>query len=314
MSRIIYPEDFLSQDLLLRNIADKNASVLPPNNPLTAYLAQHSIDLADDVVTADAATAFENTRKTKAGEAENLTQKRNLAFETVFGNVRNYYQFLKKFYSPNFMELNLWGAPITVGGRIAYPNEFVERTAIYYTLKEKNDSYGPGLSPLDAYLTQHGQTMAANTAAVASALNYHNESKLLAGQAEDATQDRNNIWNPVLAHMRGIGGFLISLYSDNAKELNLWGFTVDDSPRAPKQVKSKVLLLSQITVSNLVVGGTLKNLGTVPLTVYKGNSATGSAVTVNPGELYGITKGYSTITVANPSPTTTGQFSTLRYR
>ncbi|MCF8257932.1 MAG: hypothetical protein K9J06_10270, partial [Flavobacteriales bacterium] len=153
-----------------------------------------------------------------------------------------------------------------------------------------------------------------NTTAANDALTFHNQAKALAGQAEDATQDRNNVWNPVMAHLRAIGGFLISLYSTNPKELNLWGFTVDDSPRAPKQVKSKVKLLDQITVGSLIIGGTLKNIGTVPLTIYKGSAASGPSETVNPGELYGITKGYGMITVANPSSTTTGEFSALRHR
>jgi len=313
MGRLIFPGDFLNQELLLKNVVERYDSLPPASNPLTAYLAQHNIVLADDETAAEAANAFERTRKEKAGEAENFTQKRNLAFGPVFANVRSYYQFLKQFYSPNFMELKLWGAPMTTKGRIAYPNEFIERTAIYDALKEKYDSYAPGTGPLDAYLELHGQTMAGNTAAVANASGFHNQAKAFAGQAEDATQDRDNVWNPVVEHLRAIGRFLMSLYTDNSKELNLWGFTVDDSPRAPRQVKSIVKLSAQITVNSLIIGGTLKNIGTVPLIIYKGRAATGPAVVVNPGELYGITKGFGTITVANPSSTTRGEFSALRH-
>ncbi|MCF8258861.1 MAG: hypothetical protein K9J06_15000, partial [Flavobacteriales bacterium] len=122
MARIIYPEDFLNQDRLLKNVVEKNDSFAPAENPLTAFLAQQGIVLPDDATAADTASAFEKQRRAKAGEAEDMTQKRDLAFVPVFGNMRSYYQFLKKFYSPNFMELNLWGAPITVTGRIAYPN------------------------------------------------------------------------------------------------------------------------------------------------------------------------------------------------
>ena len=314
MARIIYPEDFFSQDHLLKKVVEKNDSLMPAENPLTAFLAQREIVLADDGTAADEAMAVEKARREKAGEAENFTQKRDLVFNPLFSNMRSYYQFLKKFYSPNFMELNLWGAPITVSGRIAYPSEFTGRLTIFHVLREKYEGYPVATSPLEAYLVQHEQTMAANTTAANNALTFHNQAKAFAGQAEDATQDRNNVWNPVMAHLRAIGGFLISLYSDNPKELNLWGFTVDDSPRAPKQVKSKVKLLDRITVNGLIIGGTFKNIGTVPLTVYKGSAATGPSVTVNPGELYGITKGFSIITVANPSSTTTGEFSALRAK
>jgi len=314
MARIIYPEDFLNQSLLLKKVVEMNNSLAPANNPLTAFLAQQNIVLADDETAADEAAAFEKQRRERAGEAENFTQKRDLAFDPVFVRMRSYYQFLKKFYSPNFMEINLWGAPITVSGRIAYPNEFLERIAIFDALKGKYAEYAPGTSPLDAYLALHKQNMADNTTAADDAFASHNKSKDAAGKAEDLTQDRNNVWNPVMEHLRAIGGFLISLYSNNPKELNLWGFTVDDSPRAPKQVKSKVKLLDQITVKTVIIGGTFKNIGTVPLIVYKGSSATGPGVTVNPGEMYGIAKGFSTITVANPSSTTTGQFSVLRAK
>jgi len=172
----------------------------------------------------------------------------------------------------------------------------------------------PGSSPLEAYLGVHGLSISTNNTDTDAAEVLHSAAKELAQQAEDATQDRNNAWNPVMEHLRAIGGFLMSLYTTNPKELGEWGFTVDDSKRPPKQVVSKVKLGSQITVTHVIIGGTFKNIGTVPLTVYKGNSATGPSETVAAGEMYGITKGFSTITVANPSSTTTGIFSALRSK
>ena len=315
MARIIFPEDFLNQLLLFKNVKEKNDSLTPPTNPLTAFLVQKSISFAIDDVARVAAKGFEKERADKSQQAENRTQKRDLQFDPVFSNMRNYYQFLKKFYSPNFMEIGEWGAPITTTGRLAYPSEFTERVAIFRLLKDKYDTFvPPAISPLDAYLNQHGLSIAANTTAVDVAEDMHNKAKQLAQEAEDATQDRNNTWNPVMENLRAIGGFLISLYTNNPKELGDWGFIVDESPRAPKQVVSKVKLGSQITISNLAIGGTFKNLGTVALIVYKGKTATGPSVSVSPGDMYGITKGFSTITVVNPSTTTTAVLSTLRHR
>ncbi|MCF8459991.1 MAG: hypothetical protein K9G46_04655, partial [Flavobacteriales bacterium] len=150
-----------------------------------------------------------------------------------------------------------------------------------------------------------------NTAMEASRV-FALEAVAIAKEAEDATEDRNNAMNPVDAHLRSIGNFLMALYTTNPKELGHWGFTVDDSPRAPKQVVSKVKLSSQVTVNHCIIGGTFKNIGSVPLNVYKGKTASGAGVTVLSGEVYGIAKGFSTITVVNTSTTTTGVFSVLR--
>ncbi len=56
------------------------------------------------------------------------------------------------------------------------------------------------------------------------------------------------------------------------------------------------------------------NIGTVPLTIYKGRTTSTAGTVVAAGGLFGIPKGYSTITVANPSSTTTGVFTALRGR
>jgi len=119
MARIIYPEDFLNQALLFDRVKQKDASVPAPGNPLTAFLVQQGISFVIDENAKVAALGFESERKEKSQAAENRTQQRDLRFDPVFANVRNYYQYLKKFYSPNYMEIGEWGAPITVSGRIA---------------------------------------------------------------------------------------------------------------------------------------------------------------------------------------------------
>ncbi len=314
MARIVYPDDFMNQQLLLQKVMERYDSMPPAANPLTVFLTQQAIVLTDDAAAAMAALAHEHDRRDKAGQAEYHTRQRDLAFGPVFAHMRGIYKYLKGLYGPAFMELALWGAPVLTSGRIAYPNAFSARVSIFNALMAKYGSTPPASSPLAPFLALHGLSMADLANATALATQHHNLAKALAGQAEDATQDRNNAWNPVMAHLRAIGGFLKNLHSTNPKELNLWGYTVDHSPRAPRQVKSKVKLLSHITVNSLIIGGTFRNIGTVPLIVYKGSAATGPSVTVNPGELYGIAKGYSILTVANPSSTTTGEFSALRAR
>ncbi len=312
MARIIFPEDFLNQLLLLDKVKTKHDSYAGLS-PISAFLTQQGIDLLADDASGDTAKDYEKERRDKSNKAENSTQRRNLTFDPVFGNMRDYYQFLKKFYKPNYMQIGEWGAPVTTTGRIAYPEDFPERTIVFDLLKTKYNTYMPiGTSPLDPYLTLHVQTIAAGEMATQTARDLHIEAKQLAMDAEDATQDRNNIWLPVVGHLRAIGVFLMGLYNNNSKELGEWGYTIDDSPRAPKEVVSKVKLGASITVRGVIIGATFKNIGTVPLNVYKGEETSGTFVTVPSGEMYGITKGFSIITIANTSLTTTGVFSVLR--
>lgn len=313
MARIIFPENFLFQRLLAKAVKEKYETFPPAANPIDAFLIQHDIDFMVDETAVDDAEDLEHLRSKKSKEAEDKTQKRDLKWDPVFAHVRDYYQFLKRFYKPNYMEIGNWGAPITTTGRISYPPDFAARTVIFEDLKTKYDTFMPvGSSPLDPYLTQHSLSISDDDTAMEAARTFAEQGFNLAKEAEDATEDRNNAMAPVVEHLRAIGNFLMALYSDNPKELGNWGFTVDDSPRAPKQVVSKVKLSSQVVVNSCTIGGTLKNIGNVPLNVYKGKTASGAFVTVSAGDVYGIAKGFSTITVVNTSTTTTGVFSALR--
>lgn len=312
MARILYPDDFAKQVVLFEKVKEQYDGLPPGGNPLTVFLNTQSIDLNADSAAMALATAHHSVQQEKGRMAENCTQKRDLQFGPVIKDMRAYYQFLKRLYSPNFMAIGEWGAPVTIGGRIAYPYAFGKRLTIFRRLEAKYATYVPvGSSPLDAYLTLHGQSMAAHTAAADQAEVLNNTAKQFAAQAEHATAQRNNASGPVMAHLRAIGGFLMSLYTTNPKEVGLWGFTVDDSPRAPKQVTSTVKLGQQRTV-RVIVGGTLTNTGPVALAIHRGKTTTGTAIVIEPGEVWDIAKGHSIITVRNPSGTTTGRFSALR--
>jgi hypothetical protein len=313
MARLILPEDFLNQKLLFNKVKEK-AETATGAAIIAAFLASQGINLVDDNTAKDSASAFDQTRSDKSKQAENFTQKRDLEFDPVFGRLRDYAQFLKKFYKPVTSELGNWGLPVTVTGRINYPTEFAQRTEVVEALSVKYATYPAGTSPLDPYLTLHGYSITDDMTAVTDARGFHEQAKQLAKDAEDATEDRNNEWLPVVEHLRSIGAFLMALYNNNPKELGNWGFVVDDSPRAPKVVVSKVKLSSSVVISNCIIGGTFKNIGSVPLNVFKGTTATGAFVTVAAGEMYGIAKGFSNITVVNTSSLTTGVFSVLRHR
>lgn len=313
MSRIIYPVEFNAQLLLFATIKQKHDE-LGAASPLHSFLLQQEINFSDAQAQGVLATTHEKNRQTLSKTAENHTQKRDLLFNPVMSHLRAYFQYLKMFYKPNLMAVGIWGAPITTTGKINYPNHFVKRTLIASLLKGKYDTFAPGTSPLDNYLTQHGLSIAADIAAVNLAIQQNNLAMQLAKDSENATENRNLHWNPVLSHIRIIGAFLMKLYTLNSKELGNFGFTVDDSPRAHKTITSKVKLGSQKSVNGVIIGGTFKNTGTAPLYVYKGAKQTGIAHIVPAGEILTMVKGMSTITIVNPSTTITGIFSVIRRR
>lgn len=313
MARIIYPESFLSQSELFLLINEKITND-GAASPLLPFLLEQDIVLAHDNNHRLNAAGFEKERQKLARESENFRQQRNNLFKPVLKRTRGYFQFLKKFYRNNAKAISLWGAPITATGRIKYPARFLQLSAMTETLAAKHAAYAPGTSPLDAYLNQHGYSIATDQAAVGNAMARHHLAEASSKASEHATQNRNNTWNPVLGHMRSIGAFLMALHKHNPKELGNYGFVVDHSPRAPRQVVSKVLLLSKKTLNAVIIGGTFKNTGPVPLTVYKGRTTSTAGTIISAGEMLTIAKGHSTITVVNHSSTTTGVFSVLRSK
>jgi hypothetical protein len=62
------------------------------------------------------------------------------------------------------------------------------------------------------------------------------------------------------------------------------------------------------------IDGTFKNAGTVPLVILRGATAGTEGITVLPGEMWGLIKGYSTITVVNLSHLMIGSLTTPRVR
>jgi len=310
MSRIMYPEDYASQrklfkDMLAKHTADGAAS------PIKPYLTQQGIVLATDDTAGTAADLREDARTLLSKQSENFRQLRDLKFSPVFKRLKGEVQFLKGFYKPNISVLGDWGITIDSGDRINYPPQFVAQHTVFTGFKAKHASFPVGTSPLEPYLVQHKINITNDQTDANAALASHHSFLQAAADAEDATQDRNNLWNPVMAHVRGIGDFLKKLFNDNAKQLGYWGYVIDESPRPPKERISKVLPAGQITTSGIVIGSTLKNIGEIELHVYRGKTTVGTPSIVSPGELLGMIKGYSVITVVDPSTLVAGKFKVL---
>jgi hypothetical protein len=82
MARLIIPDDFSSQFTLLKNIVAKNTE-LAAASPLTAFLTQQQIVLADDVTAGNAAETHETNRALLSKQSENYCQLRNNCFKAA---------------------------------------------------------------------------------------------------------------------------------------------------------------------------------------------------------------------------------------
>jgi hypothetical protein len=91
--------------------------------------------------------------------------------------------------------------------------------------------------------------------------------------------------------------------------LGNWGFVVDDSAQKPKLRTTKLKLGEQITVNAVLIGSTFTNIGAGDLHLYKGKSTSGTPNIIHAGEQFGIVKGFSIITVINPSTLVEGKFT-----
>ena len=159
-----------------------------------------------------------------------------------------------------------------------------------------------------------GLDMATLASDVSKANDYNTDGIQAAKDAEEAFQKRNNLWEDVNQHVHDIGEFLMNLYKGNSKKLGEYGYVVDDSPQKPKDRTSKIKLGDKITLTGTVIGSTLKNTGTVSIHIYKGKTTTGTPIILRSGEMWGVPKGFSTITVVNPDLLTEAVFVSKCYK
>ncbi len=310
MARLRIPETFAAQVTLLGLISAKHTAD-GAGSVLTAFLAQQAITLATDVTTGTSATTQEASRALLSRQAENYLQLRNIQFNPVMAHLRKEVQYLKSYYAPNFSTLGDWGVTVDAGGRINYPIDFVARTTLWTNFKAKHDSFTAPPSPLTVFLTQSGFSMTTDNTAVTSSITNNNSSISSRDQSENARETRDNLWNPVLHHITLIGNFLMGLFATNPQKAGLWGFVVDESKRKAKVQKTTLILGSQKTITGVVLGSTITNTGTIDIHLYKGKTTTGSPTIVHGGEQFGVPKGWSIITVVNPSALETAVFTVL---
>ncbi len=308
MPRNILPEAFTAQQSLLTSIVTKH-NADGTSSVLTPFLTQEKIDLPKAVTAGTDAATHEQSRLLFTSTSETQRRLRDNIFTPVFSSLQAWVQFLKKLYRSNTKELTQWGITITDSGKITYPAAFEDRARLYKTFTNKHSSYAAGTSPLQPFITANEVDMAKLTTAVTKATDAHQLYDDNAAKATIETSLRDGLWEPVFKNIKAIGAYLIGLYSSNPKKATAWGFNIVDSVSKHQLRTTTLKPGEQKTSAAVIIGSTFTNTGTVPLHVYKGKTTTGTPAIIAAGEKMGILKGFSVITVVNPSTLEGGKFT-----
>lgn len=310
MARNILPENFASQQNLATKVNNQHVAD-GVNSVLTPYLTQNKIDLSKVISAGITAATHEESRKLLTGSSETQRKLRDNIFEPVFANLQSFVQFLKKLYKTNTKELTAWGITIDTNGKITYPTSFEDRAKLVETFLNKHTDYTNNSSPLQPYITANEVDITKLTADLAKATTAHTSFEKNADDAKLETSLRDEIWTPAFKQIKDIAGYLLSLYKNNPKKVTAWGFDIVDAAATTGLRTSTVKAAETITSTGIVIGSTFTNIGTTDLHVYKGKTTKGTPSIVHANEQLGMVKGYSVITVVNPSTLVSGKFTVL---
>ena len=308
MAEIMIPEDFAGQRKLLQDINAK-VTVDGTASPLISFLAEKEIDLDADEIAGGKADIQEASRVLYSKQSQNSIQLRDLDMVPVMEHIRGELQYLKVFYKPNYRALGDWGATVVAPSRIDIPTNFAKQAALHAAIVAQNGTYPSTTSPLLPYLVKQHISLATDAAAVADAVIDDGKATVATAASQLATQNRAGFWDTPLTHIRLIGAVLMIMCKGNEKALGEYGFTVTITKKKAKLRTTTVKPLVTKTTTGIVNGTVLTNTGTVDIHVYKGKTTTGTPTIVHAGEVLGMTKGYSVITVVNPSSLVTAKYT-----
>ena len=310
MARINYPEDFTAQTALLSKIAKQNAA-LGTKSPLIVYCREHDLNFAELAGLAEPATEQNNQHLAIDKSSENNTQQRNNKFGPVWKNLTLEVQFLKHFYKGSERKLGDWSITVDGTGKIVYPPDFAARAQLVQDFLRKHNSYPPGESPLQLFIDEHEIDVAKEGETAAAAIGFNNDKDEQEAASKMATQQRNTIWQPALEAIHAFGAFLMGLYAEDSRKMGVWGYDVVEEAAGETMQTSAVEAGGERKLQSVAVPSVFTNIGTGDLQVYKGVKTGDKYVVVKPGEIYGLTKGYSRIVVVNPSTLENGRFTVM---
>ncbi|MFI5217904.1 MAG: hypothetical protein ACHQNT_00335 [Bacteroidia bacterium] len=300
MSRLIYPTEFLLQVRLFNKMNAKH-TLDGAASILNIYLAENSIVLADDAAAVTAAGIAHDDAEQLGKDSEKLYKEADKLFKPAFAQHRKCVQFLKSFYKNNIGKLGDWGVTVN-GKKIVYPKTVEEKITAIVALIDKHASFPAGTSPLEGFLTNNTDIdLTVNKANCTSALTHRQDAAQMAIDKETKYGERNALIDPVNTHSQGIGGFLKDNFAANPNKAGDWGYTIDNSPQGSIVRNGLVNIGSSKVLTNLVNEGVLINESEFDLELFKGKTASGTAIVLKPGKPFVITTGFGTVTLHNPN-------------
>jgi hypothetical protein len=300
MARLKLPETFADEQTLLTNILAKHVE-LGTKSPLIILFKQQKLDAAklksSIGLAAEQNTASSNLRR----ESEEDTEERDALMQQPWANLLGEVQFLKHLNAGMERQLGEWGVTVDGKDRIAYPTGVVAEATLIQTFLNHHLALGDE-SPLLFYLAEHEEIdVAADLAAAGDVIAKNAERNQVSGDSKEATQQRDKIWEPSVKAMHVIGAFLMGLYHEDDRKMAAWGFVVVEDAAGERTQVSMIDPLTSKNLTGIKIPSILINVGTDAIRVIRGKGDKAVTTIVESGKQLGMTKGYSKITVYNPS-------------
>lgn len=300
MARTKYDSKFAEQFILFKKVKVKHDDD-GVDSPLNLLLSSNQIDLDADLLVGEAAAINEADRLLYKDHSERDLEQGKLRTKPIFKLSKRMVQNLKSIFVDEHLQLLFWGAPILVSGKVKYSSSVADNILLFRKLKEKHESYGAGLSPLEAFVVKNGVDFGALETQMDEAVVYYKSADSWDKKAMNETELRIRGWKPVMKHVKIIYGFLKVIYSNQVRMLTEYGFIIIESKKEPSNRNSKVSILGKITKNGLVSGSKIKNNSSGPMHLFKGYRMNGKPIIIGAGKEFVIVRGYSRVTIYNPS-------------
>lgn len=311
MARIIFPTTFEGWSKLFYTIKQKHdddagSSILIP------YFTEESIDISADKTSVDDANGFNKEFNKNAKDAEELYRDCINKLDKIANEHRLMVQNLKQFYRKNISKLGAWGVTVN-GNRIVYPTDRDELSAAIKTFIEKHNTFAPGTSPIsDSFLTENGIDLTTNLTDCDDVVTINIDWAAARKTAEEKSADRDVKMVRPKDDVRGSANFIVKQFPKNPKRAGQYGLVIDDSTQAAKLTTTKLNEGKEKVIYQVVSNSIVQNTGVAVITITKGETGTGTAITLNPGDHWQVAKGYSVMTISNPSLTLKGALQYMK--
>ena len=308
MARIVLPITFEGKVTLFTNTNDKNTkdgagSILIP------YFTQQKIDMGINATAVIEAVKLNTQFDASTKNSKKLLELCEVGLNPVFKDHKLMVQMLKKFYAKTVKTLGDYGIKVE-GNKIVYPTDRAEICAAIAELINYNNSLPAGTRAITAtFLSQNKIDLAANLDALTDIKQNNTDFLAAEKQSKSLCEKRDAAIAPVFEDLRGTGGFIVSQFPLTPKSGGDWGFVIDSTPKGAKLTIAKFKMGGTKILYSVVAGSIIQNTGTVPLTITKGAKGTGTPIVIVAGDHWQVEKGYTTMTINNPSLTVTCQMS-----